>query len=195
MIGCELTVQSDRLATRAARTADGFKSGVTATHLAHTPEHPSLLSLDRLENMKRRTFATTSSLALATASTDLMSASRSLAATVNPPWGASKNADAYLAGNFGPVLEEITSTTPEVLGELPPDLRGRYLRIGANPLGSVDASKHHWFGGHGMVHGVRLDGVARQTGTAIAGYVRQRWWSPLAKTWPAAPWAARIILM
>lgn len=164
----ELTVQSDHLATRATRAADGFKSGVTATHLPHTPEHPSPLKFDRLENMKRRTFATTSTLALATASTGLMSASRSLASTVNRPWGASKNADAYLAGNFGPVLEEITSTTLEVLGEIPTDLRGRYLRNGANPLGPVDSSTHHWFGGQGMVHGVRLDG-------GKADWYRNRW--------------------
>ena len=88
----------------------------------------------------------------------MLSASRSFAAKDNHAWGTSKNADAYLAGNFGPVTEEITSTTLEVLGEIPKDLRGRYLRNGANPLGPVDTSKHHWFGGQGMVHGVRLDG-------------------------------------
>ena len=127
MNGCELTVHSDRLATRAAETGDGLKSGVTAPSLAHTPEHPSLLSLDRLENMKRRSSSETTSsetpsaatgtLALATASTGLKTASRSLAATVDPP---------------------------------------------------RDASKHHWFGGHCMVHGVRLDG-------GKADWYRNRW--------------------
>jgi len=158
----------DLLATRRVRNADLLKSGATARHLEHTLGHPSPLKFDRLDNMKRRTFVTTSTLALTAASTGLMSASRSLAATVNPPWGASKNADAYLAGNFGPVTEEVTSTTLEVLGEVPQDLRGRYLRIGANPLGSVETNKHHWFGGHGMVHGVRLDG-------GQADWYRNRW--------------------
>ncbi len=137
MTGRELTVLADQLATGA------LKSGVTARHLGHTLNQQFFLRLDRLDNMKRRTFVSTSTMALAAASTGMLSASRSFAATDNQPWGASKSADAYLAGNFGPVTEEITSTTLEVLGEIPTDLRGRYLRNGANPLGPVDSSKHH----------------------------------------------------
>ncbi len=62
----------------------------------------------------------------------------------------------YLAGNFGPVSEEITATDLPVEGELPKELNGRYLRNGPNPFDQVDATHHHWFTGAGMVHGLRL---------------------------------------
>ncbi len=66
------------------------------------------------------------------------------------------DAGVYLEGNFGPVAEEITATDLPVIGALPPELNGRYLRNGPNPLGPVDPARHHWFSGEGMVHGVRL---------------------------------------
>ena len=37
---------------------------------------------------------------------------------------------------------------------LPPELTGRYLRNGPNPLPGEPSA--HWFTGHGMVHGIRL---------------------------------------
>jgi carotenoid cleavage dioxygenase-like enzyme len=47
-------------------------------------------------------------------------------------------------------------------------LNGRYLRNGPNFMRGVDDSKHHWFLGSGMVHGVRLrDGRAE--------WYRNRW--------------------
>jgi carotenoid cleavage dioxygenase-like enzyme len=55
-----------------------------------------------------------------------------------------------------------------VIGALPRELNGRYLRIGPNPLGSVDRDTHHWFVGAGMVHGMRL-----AEGRAI--WYRNRW--------------------
>ena len=74
----------------------------------------------------------------------------------------------YLEGNFAPVAEEQTLTQLEVIGQIPPELNGRFLRNGPNPLGEVDASSHHWFIGDGMVHGVRLrDGNA--------DWYRNRW--------------------
>jgi carotenoid cleavage dioxygenase-like enzyme len=67
----------------------------------------------------------------------------------------------YLTGNYAPVTDEVTAFDLPVLGELPPDLNGRYLRNGPNPLGAVDPATHHWFIGDGMVHGIRLrDGRA-----------------------------------
>lgn len=66
------------------------------------------------------------------------------------------DANLYLSGNLGPVSEETTATDLEVIGELPEELDGRYLRNGPNPIGSVDPARHHWFVGEGMVHGVRL---------------------------------------
>ena len=64
----------------------------------------------------------------------------------------------YLEGNFAPVTEEITAFDLPVIGELPSDLEGRYLRNGPNPVRAVAPDTHHWFMGDGMVHGVRLRG-------------------------------------
>lgn len=67
----------------------------------------------------------------------------------------------YLAGNFGPVSEEITAFDLEVTGTIPDGLDGRLIRNGPNPRGEVDPAQHHWFVGDGMVHGLRLrDGKA-----------------------------------
>ena len=62
----------------------------------------------------------------------------------------------YLSGNYGPVKEEITAFDLPVIGELPTELNGRYLRNGPNPIEPVDPATHHWFMGDGMVHGIRL---------------------------------------
>ena len=61
----------------------------------------------------------------------------------------------YMQGNFRPVREEVTEFELEVLGEIPTELSGRYLRNGPNPFADVP-SNHHWFLGAGMVHGIRL---------------------------------------
>jgi carotenoid cleavage dioxygenase len=63
----------------------------------------------------------------------------------------------YLAGNFGPVDVETTAVDLPVTGTLPPELRGRYLRNGPNPVNEADPSTYHWFTGEGMVHGVGLE--------------------------------------
>jgi 8'-apo-carotenoid 13,14-cleaving dioxygenase len=90
----------------------------------------------------------------------------------------------YLSGNFAPVTEEVTAFDLPVIGELPADLNGRYLRNGPNPIGEVNPLTHHWFLGDGMVHGIRLgegraewyrnryvgsDNVANQLGRPISG--------------------------
>lgn len=62
----------------------------------------------------------------------------------------------YLIDNFAPVTEEITAFDLPVIGELPAELNGRYLRNGPNPISEVDPATHHWFLGDGMVHGIRL---------------------------------------
>lgn len=64
----------------------------------------------------------------------------------------------YLSGNYAPVEREVTAHDLTVVGEIPAELEGRWLRNGPNPETEVDPSKHHWFMGHGMVHGVRLRG-------------------------------------
>ena len=64
----------------------------------------------------------------------------------------------YLQGNFAPVTVETTAFDLPVKGRIPEALSGRYLRIGPNPLGPIDARTYHWFTGSGMVHGLRLRG-------------------------------------
>jgi carotenoid cleavage dioxygenase len=77
-------------------------------------------------------------------------------------------ANRYLDGLYAPVHEEVTALDLEVTGSLPPELDGRYLRNGPNPVGPVDVANHHWFVGDGMVHGIRLrDGRAE--------WYRNRW--------------------
>ncbi len=67
----------------------------------------------------------------------------------------------YLEGVFAPVATETTATRLTVTGTLPPELDGRLLRIGPNPIGPQDPATFHWFTGPGLVHGVRLvDGRA-----------------------------------
>jgi carotenoid cleavage dioxygenase-like enzyme len=64
----------------------------------------------------------------------------------------------HLRGNGRPVTEEVTLHDLAVTGAIPPELDGRYLRNGANPLTGMSA---HPFFGDGMIHGVRLrDGKA-----------------------------------
>ena len=70
-------------------------------------------------------------------------------------------ANPYLEGNYAPIADEVTAIDLEVIGDLPSDLNGRYLRNGPNPISEVDPAVHHWFLGDGMVHGVCLrDGRA-----------------------------------
>lgn len=67
----------------------------------------------------------------------------------------------YLSGNYGPVTDEVTAFDLPVIGRLPTELNGRYVRNGPNPIEPVDPATHHWFMGDGMVHGIRLrDGNA-----------------------------------
>jgi carotenoid cleavage dioxygenase len=77
--------------------------------------------------------------------------------TVTAERPAAQSANLYLAGNFAPVAET-TALDLKVRGQVPADLRGRFLRIGPNPVGPVDPAYYHWFTGTGMVHGLRLNG-------------------------------------
>ena len=63
----------------------------------------------------------------------------------------------YLQGNYAPVKEIISEDKLEVVGSIPKELSGLYLRNGPNPMGSPNAKKYHWFEGEGMLHGVRID--------------------------------------
>ena len=118
--------------------------------------------------MKTTHSSTASGTALSAAAAGFLQPLRALAASSDQLWSDGSYADLYLSENFGPVMEEVTATELEVLGSIPAELSGRYLRNGPNPLGSVDSSRHHWFSGEGMVHGVRLD-------EGRADWYRNRW--------------------
>ena len=67
----------------------------------------------------------------------------------------------WLEGPYAPIPGDVTALDLEVVGTLPPELDGRYLRNGPNPITPVDPATHHWFVGDAMVHGLRLrDGRA-----------------------------------
>ncbi|WP_413201304.1 carotenoid oxygenase family protein [Nostoc piscinale] len=63
----------------------------------------------------------------------------------------------YLDGNFAPISAEITAENLQVIGELPPELSGMFVRNGPNPQYSP-IGQYHWFDGDGMLHGVRISG-------------------------------------
>ena len=65
-------------------------------------------------------------------------------------------ANIYLTDNFAPVKQEITANNLPVIGELPKELSGIFLRIGPNPQ-FTPVGRHHWFDGDGMVHGVQIN--------------------------------------
>jgi carotenoid cleavage dioxygenase-like enzyme len=78
----------------------------------------------------------------------------------------------YLDDNFAPVSEEITADNLKVIGELPPDLSGMFVRNGPNPQ-HQPIGQYHWFDGDGMLHGVRIhDGKA----TYRNRYIKTRGW-------------------
>jgi carotenoid cleavage dioxygenase-like enzyme len=72
----------------------------------------------------------------------------------------------YVPAHMTPVPDEIDAVDLHVTGTLPPELTGRYLRNGPNPLPGENVA--HLFIGQGMLHGVRLrDGRAE--------WYRNRW--------------------
>jgi 8'-apo-carotenoid 13,14-cleaving dioxygenase len=74
----------------------------------------------------------------------------------------------YLSGIHTPMEAELTLDNLQVSGMIPPELDGRYLRIGPNPIGKANHASYHWFTGDGMVHGVKL-----KEGKAL--WYRNRW--------------------
>ena len=59
----------------------------------------------------------------------------------------------WLSGNYAPVAESEAQEL-EIIGEIPRGLDGTYVRNGPNP---VSGESGHWFGGDGMLHGVRIE--------------------------------------
>ncbi len=64
----------------------------------------------------------------------------------------------HLQGNNRPVYEEVTAADLEVIGEIPADISGNFLRTGPNPYYVPDESRYHIFDGDGMLHGVHISG-------------------------------------
>jgi carotenoid cleavage dioxygenase len=61
----------------------------------------------------------------------------------------------WVQGNFAPVTTEETVTRLDVVGQIPDELNGLFVRNGSNP---ASGEALHWFLGDGMLHGVRLEG-------------------------------------
>jgi len=57
----------------------------------------------------------------------------------------------YLEGPYMPTFDEVEINDLEVIGEIPEDLDGVYLRNGPNPK-HKPLGRHHWFDGDGMIH-------------------------------------------
>ena len=64
----------------------------------------------------------------------------------------------FLTGNFAPQREEHTWPDLEVIGEIPDDIDGSFLRIGPNPYYIPDEELYHMFDGDGMIHQVQFEG-------------------------------------
>ena len=74
----------------------------------------------------------------------------------------------YLTGVHRPMAEEVTLEDLAVMGTIPAELNGRYLRNGPNPALPPDPASYHWFTGAGMVHGIAISGGKAQ-------WYRNRW--------------------
>ena len=70
----------------------------------------------------------------------------------------------FRTGNYAPVHDELTEFDLPVVGDIPAELNGWYLRNGPNPR----TGEGHWCVGDGMVHGVRLE-------NGRAAWYRNRW--------------------
>ncbi|WP_322029402.1 carotenoid oxygenase family protein [Paraburkholderia sp. J76] len=62
-----------------------------------------------------------------------------------------------LQGGYAPVYEENVFDDLKVIGEIPSDLNGMYVRNGPNPR-FVEEGRYHWFDGDGMLHSVLFEG-------------------------------------
>jgi carotenoid cleavage dioxygenase len=63
----------------------------------------------------------------------------------------------FLEGNFAPVERELIAEDLVVLGQLPRELDGVYVRNGPNPQ-FPPLGRYHWLDGDGMLHAVTLSG-------------------------------------
>lgn len=64
----------------------------------------------------------------------------------------------FLDGNFSPVADERDAESMEVIGKIPEDLAGHFLRVGPNPVHIFSEEAYHTFDGDGMIHAIQFDG-------------------------------------
>ena len=90
----------------------------------------------------------------------------------------------YIEGPYAPIDGEIVTSDVTVIGEVPADLRGVYVRNGPNPRFGTKG-RHHWFDGDGMLHSVHFtdEGVTyRNRYVRTEAFVRETsadsglWW-------------------
>jgi len=70
-----------------------------------------------------------------------------------------------LSGNNAPIHSEDIFTDMEVIGEVPKDLNGLYVRNGPNPYFQPDW-RYHAFDGDGMLHAVKFENARSLTATS-----------------------------
>ncbi|MCB1843151.1 MAG: carotenoid oxygenase family protein [Halioglobus sp.] len=96
--------------------------------------------------MKRRAFLRYSGLGAAGAAT---------AATLGGCADDAPSVKFWQQGNFRPVKDEVSVSELTIEGSIPPELSGLYVRNGTN---AASGTAEHFFGGDGMLHGLRLEG-------------------------------------
>lgn len=68
----------------------------------------------------------------------------------------------FLDGNFSPVADERDAQDMEIVGTIPSDLAGHFLRVGPNPVHVFSEEAYHTFDGDGMIHAIEFSqGTAR----------------------------------
>jgi carotenoid cleavage dioxygenase-like enzyme len=100
----------------------------------------------------------------------------------------------YLAGAFAPTHDELTLRDLEIVGEIPDDLNGVYVRNGPNPQ-FEPKGRYHWFDGDGMIHAVHIcdgEAVYRNRWVRTDGFERERaadgvLWKGIMEPWRDNP--------
>jgi len=67
-----------------------------------------------------------------------------------------QNDSPVLTGAYAPIETEVVGEDLPVIGEIPRDLNGLYVRNGPNRRFAAEG-RYHWFDGDGMLHAVRFD--------------------------------------
>ena len=60
----------------------------------------------------------------------------------------------HLKGNWAPVEKELEVQNLEVIGDIPKEISGKYIRNGMNP---VSGYRDHWFFFNVMIHSVEIE--------------------------------------